>query len=280
MTRERGFTIIELMISMVVAGIIGVALTRLVINNARFIATQDAMMKARSGARAALNVATDELRMVTAGNTVWQPSRDSFTVFVPYAYGVVCGQSGGATHIALLPTDSATYAGATPTGYAWDTTGAGTYRMVQMTGVAAGSSTLCSSAAPPVTVLTATGWSATVVAVAPNVVSTQAGSVAYLFRSIRYSFATGGQIAGRRGLWREIVGTPEREELVTPFDTSAHFEYLVGDALVPTVAPTNTDSVRAARLVLVGASEDTPIGKAAPLTFNLTTDVYFRNRGN
>ena len=46
-----------------------------------------------------------------------------------------------------------------------------------------------------------------------------------------------------------------RDELVAPFDTIAHFEYLVGDALVPTTTPAVLDSIEGVRFVMVGASQ-------------------------
>ncbi|MFI5279655.1 MAG: PilW family protein [Gemmatimonadales bacterium] len=276
----RGYSIAELLVALVIAGIVGIALSKLIINQSRFLQSQDNYRQARSGARSSLTIPTDELRMVTGGGTdsaLVQAGRDSFSVRVPYAYGMVCGNSGGTTHIALFPADSATYAGATASGYVWrDSTGI--LHRVSLTGIGPGSAAVCSAAAPAVTVLSATGWSATVVAVTPQILPLNPGGIAYLYRQIRYVFATSGQLPGRRALWRVLVAAGTRDELVAPFDTSAHFEYLVGDALTPTATPAVLDSVEGVRFVMVGASQQNAPGRTSPVTFNLTTDILFRNR--
>lgn len=277
----RGYSIAELLVALVIAGIVGVALSKLLINQSRFLQSQDNYRQARSGARSALTIPTDELRMVTSSgdsSVLIQANRDSFSVRVPIAYGMVCGQSGGKTHIALFPSDSATYANAIPTGYVWRDSTAMLHFVRPITSISAGNATLCSSATPPISVLSATGWGATVVAVAPNIIATPVGSVAYLYRQIRYVFATSGQLPGRRALWRVLVPANTRDELVAPFDTSAHFEYLVGDLLVPTMTPAVLDSVEGVRFVMVSASQQNAPGRSAPVTFNLTTDILFRNR--
>jgi hypothetical protein len=139
----------------------------------------------------------------------------------------------------------------------------------------------CSSASPPVSMITAPGWSQTVISVNPQGPLTQAvGSVAYLYRRIRYVFANSAAIPGRRALWRVLLPANTRDELVAPFDTSAHFEYLRGDSLTVTTAPTASqlDSIEGVRMVLVTASERNAPGRSTPSTFNLTTNILFRNR--
>src|SRR5579872_5541358 len=52
---SRGFTLVELMLAMVVMALLGIGLTRILINDSRVVSRQDAMMSARQGARAAMN---------------------------------------------------------------------------------------------------------------------------------------------------------------------------------------------------------------------------------
>lgn len=273
MRRARGFSLTELMISLVIAGIIGLALSRLIINQSRFTSLQDGMMQARSASRAALNVTTGELRAIANGGLV-QANRDSVTLRVPYAFGIACQQGGGKTVVSLLPTDSATYNASTASGYAWrDSTG--TYLFVQPATVTTGS---CAAPAPAITTLSATGWTARSVSLTPNDAATPVGSVVYLYQLVRYAFAPSLQIPGRRALWRTVLSTGARDELVVPFDTSAKFQFLVGPAYtLRTTAPTVLDSVRGVRVKLVGASEAAPQGRTVPVTFDLTTDLLFRN---
>ncbi|MCH7715793.1 MAG: type II secretion system protein, partial [Gemmatimonadetes bacterium] len=53
---SKGFTLIELLIAATVTGIMGVALTQMLIHNSRFVAQTEANMNARQVARAAMNV--------------------------------------------------------------------------------------------------------------------------------------------------------------------------------------------------------------------------------
>jgi hypothetical protein len=130
-------------------------------------------------------------------------------------------------------------------------------------------------------VFTNSYWSPTLVALTPSNVATPVGAVVYLYQTLRYAFAPSGVLTGRRALWRSVIGaTTQRDELVTPYDGSTHFEYLIGDELDVIHTPSPLTDVRAVRFRVIGASEHAPEGKTAPTTFNLTTDLFFRNRAN
>ena len=274
MTRRRpGFSLAEMMVALLLAGIIGTALARLIINQSRFVAMQDGMMRARSGTRAALNVLSAELRAVTDGGLM-AATPDSIDLRVPYAFGVACQQSSNTTNVALLPGDSALFSSAVHGGYAWrDTTGAFVFE--QGGTVSAGT---CAPPAPAITVLATTGWAARTVAVAKNNTRTPVGAVVYLYQRIRYAFAPSATIPGRRALWRTVLTTGTRDELVVPFDSTSTFTFLVGNAYTLQVAPPAVlDSVRGVRIRLVGQSEAAPEGRSVPVLFDLTSDILFRN---
>jgi type II secretory pathway pseudopilin PulG len=276
--RFAGFVLAELLVAMVVAAIIGVALTQLIISQSRFVALQSGVMQARGGARAALNVMATDLRMVTDSGLV-AASPESVTVRVAYAFGVACRQSGGTTIVSLLPADSATYFSATLTGYGWRDT-AGAYVYVEPAAVASPSAPLssCTGASPPITTLSTLAWPARAVGLQPNDVRTPPGTVVYLYQLVRYAFAPSGELPGRIGLWRRVLSTGASDELVAPFDTSAGFRFLVGSALTPRVTPpADLNTVQGLRLVLVSQSEQPPEGRTTPVMFNLTTNVIFRN---
>lgn len=277
-TRRPGFSLAELTVAMLIGGIIGIALARLIIHQSRFVAMQDATMRARSGARAALNVLSGELRAVTDSGLV-QAGRDSITVRVPYAFGVACQQISNWIVISLLPTDSAIYSASRASGYAWrDGTGAFRFKEPVLASMRfdAGFG-LCALPAPSITTLSATGWSPSMVLVSPKD-TTPVGAVVYLYQTIRYSFKESHGIPGRRALWRTVVSTGGSDELVAPFDSSAKFQFLVGGAYaLQSAPPAVLDSVRGVRVKLVGASETAPQGLSQPVTFDLTTDILFRN---
>jgi len=274
-TLRRGFSLAELMVAMVIAGIIGVALTRLVINQARFTASQDGAMRARSGARSALNALMYDLRQV-AGGAVVAASPDSITLRVPYAFGIACTQASGATIVGLFPPDSALYADARASGYAWrDSTG--TWRRVEPATEAAASTALCTGATPPIAVLSGPTQSYAS-ALTPNDLATFSGALVRVYQNVRYAFAPSAQIAGRRALWRRVLSSGASDEIVVPFDSSAHFEFLVGPMLAPrTTVPGSLDSITGIRAVLVATSEQAPEGKSRPASFTMTSDLVFRN---
>lgn len=274
MTR-RGFSLAELMVALVIAGVIGVALTRLVISQARFVAGQDGTMRARAVARAGLAVLSDEMRQVPFQGVI-AANKDSIVVRVPYAFGIECGQSGGTTIVSILPPDSARYAAAVNAGYAWRDN-AGVWHRVEPATRASGSAGICSSAIPPISVVPTVGGTSYVASVAPNDVTTPTGSGMYLYQKVTYSFAASTELPGRIGLWRNVNGGL-REELAAPFDTSSHFLFLVGPMLrSQTGLPPSLDSIGGVRVLLVAASENPPPGKTVPAKFSLVSDIVFRN---
>jgi prepilin-type N-terminal cleavage/methylation domain-containing protein len=271
---RRGFSLAELMVALVIAGVIGIALTRLLINQSRFVAAQDGYMRARAGARAGLNVMLAELRGVTWGGLT-AATADSVTVRVPFAFGVTCTQpSGGYQAIALFPYDSAAYATATLSGWAWrDDTGEWQYEAGGA--LTTGTASDCSGAAPAVNVLT----NGTVVRVTPNDTATDPGRSAYVYQTIRYAIAPSEEITGRYALWRQVLPDGTREELVAPFDTSSGFAFLVGERLsLQTTVPSPLDSALGLRVRLVGQSEETPEGRTSVTSFDLSSNIVFVNR--
>jgi Tfp pilus assembly protein PilW len=270
-----GFVLAELLVALIIAAIIGVALTQLVVSQSRFVALQGGVMQARGGARAALNVMANDFRMVTDSGLV-AAHHDSVTVRVPYAFGVACGQQSGKTVVSLLPADSASYSSASISGYAWrDTTGS--FVFVQPATVSSAALGKCNSASPKITTLSTDSWPTTGVGVDQDL-RTPSGAVVYLYQLVRYAFAPSAQLPGKVGLWRTVLSTGTRDELVAPFDTAASFQFLVGTALTPQVAPpANLTTVRGLRLLLIAASEQPPEGRTTPVEFNLTTNVVFQN---
>ena len=269
MIRERGFTLTELLITMVVMAILGSALARLLISNSRFVSRQDAMMSARESSRAAMNTMVAELRLVPNGG-LRVASRDSVRARIPLAFGLLCGSSGGQTVASLLPYDSVMYASATLDSLAWlDSTL--TYRPV-------GNFTVSSSSAQAVcdvdSIKVVPGGQLIALS-RPNI--GQPGAIFHLYQTVTYRFANSVEMPGRHALWRRT--TAAAEEIVAPFDTSARFLFLLGPGLTPsTTVPAVLDSVRGLELKLVGASDFAPQGQTTYQTFPLSTHVAFLNR--
>ena len=70
-TARRGFTLVELLISMIVTAIIGAALVRMVLSQARFMDQQEAWREARSVSRGGINRLLSDLRAVEARGRRW-----------------------------------------------------------------------------------------------------------------------------------------------------------------------------------------------------------------
>jgi len=279
MSPRRGLSLVELTIALLIAGIIGLALTRFVVSQARFISLQDGLMRARAGARAGLNVLVQEIRMVGPGGLV-SAAADSIEARVPYAMGIGCAQySGGYQGVLLMPYDSANFAAATLDGFAWmDTTGVFNFTSPATVAVSTSYNGYCSATpTPPLTILP--GWRAA--RLSPSDPTTPIGFPIYLYQTVRYTIAPSADLPGRLALWRTVVGTGARDELVVPFDTASRFRFLLGSRLAASdTVPAVLDSVRGLRVRFVGLSEDPPQGRTQPSRFDLTTDIVFVNRAH
>ena len=112
------------MLSMIIAAIVGAALIRMSLAQARFMDQQEAWRSARSVARGGINRLISDLRSVEATNgvTAAVAGGQDFTIRVPYAFGVMCATTGvagtGPTTLSLLPVDSAVYAAPGYSGFA------------------------------------------------------------------------------------------------------------------------------------------------------------------
>lgn len=272
MTR-RGFTLVELLVAMVVASLLGVGLTRMLISDSRFVGRQDAMLSARATARAAMNVMAVELRMVGDSGLV-AAAPESVTVRVPYAFGMSCRTSGATIYASLMPLDSLVFATAAPGGISWRGT-IGDFAVVPtktLTIAPSTDSTFCQADS----IRVVPGGALVTMSNVPATSVPPSGSIVYAYQLITYRFAPSGDLPGRIALWRDDGTT--NEEIAVPFDASAGFGFLVGVNLVPqAMPPADLSTVRGLELRLVGASEATAPGVAGYETFDLTTQVPFAN---
>lgn len=275
----RGFTLTELLVATIVMGILGVALTSILVNDSRFVSKVEAMMSARQAARAAMNVMGTELQMVSGGGLI-AATRTDIRVRAPYAFGTLCDRRWNGSrwirYAVLVPTDSLWYKTAQANGLAWRGR-SGDYTFMGVGGVGSAPderSNFCTDSGIRLPDATYDGQFIRMRITDDTLV---VGDVFYLYQDVRYRFSTSVDIEGRLGLWRQRSGD-SWYELLAPFDPASEFRFYVGNSNTSQVAPpADLTTVTGLELRLVGASEVTPIGSASPPAFEIRTRVNFLN---
>jgi prepilin-type N-terminal cleavage/methylation domain-containing protein len=275
---RRGFSIVELMVGVLLLAIIGMALTKIMLAQARYFDHQKTANLARNVSRGPLNRVVSDLRMVEATGGITAASSSSITVRVPYAIGAVCAKNSGYTHISLLPVDSAMYAAPGISGYAWRK-GNGEYTYMTNTATPlAGDATVCSNAG----IQTLTASNAKIIKITP--VLSDTASVAtpvFLYRRIKYEFKASTTIPGSTGLFRTVLETGSSEELSAPYASDAKFKFFVGSSTTAVSSPpSDLSTLRGIELNMSGLSESKPRGGLEVQKAPFTTAVFFKNRLN
>lgn len=268
---RRGFSLVELIITLVLVAIIGAAAGRMLMSQTRFYSRLAGQKDARSVTRNARNIVQTELSIVEAGGGVVSASNDSIRVRVPYISGVFCS----ASTMMYLPYDSAMAAMATFGGYAIkDTTTTGIYVYTSgSTAPTAGTASNCTGAPTNITAPTNGGYFS---------VSGSAGTAAspmFLYQIITYRFGTSAIVPGKIGLFRR-VGNGTAEEILAPFDTSAKFRYynMYSDTAQTTVP--SFANIRGVEVKLDAQSASRAGGQSQPESVSIKTAIFFRNRVN
>jgi prepilin-type N-terminal cleavage/methylation domain-containing protein len=264
MTR-RGLTLMELIITLVVFGILGTALSRLMISNSRFVGRQEAQLEARQTARAAMHAIATELRLVSDGG-VRAAAAESVTVRIPYVFGVLCRNTTGT----ITPADSVISASAVPGGIAYRLA-SGSYAFDTAVSMAGGGSAADCTADSIKVVPGGRHVLLSRAGIAP------AGTVFYFFQRVTYKFAPSSQLPGRVGLWRR-VGYGTAEEILSPFGSGSRFAFLTGSRLVVQTTPPPLSQIQGLELRLVGESEQPPTGQTTPTEYVLMPRIKFVNR--
>jgi hypothetical protein len=278
MSRRSGLTIAELIVGVVILAIIGTALTRVMVMQARYFDHQKQDNLARNVSRGPLNRLVSDIRMVEAEGGVTAASATAITARVPYALGVVCNSDATGTNISLLPVDSAMYAEPGYSGYAWRN-GAAKYRYI-MGGSAISDGDIVSCNNAGITTLTAER--AKVIRISPKLNdSATVGTPVFLLRSITYEFKASAFVPNGTGLYRTVVNAGTSEELSAPYAANAAFKFFVGSALVAqAAAPASLATLRGVELNMTGLSEKAPRKSVAQAPAPFVTAVFFKNRLN
>lgn len=142
--RRAGFTLIELMIGLILAGLFATVLFQLILGQSRFTREQGGREEVQQNVRGAMELIASELRAVPAG-AITAAGANSISFRMPRAYGVLCDPpmlTPGTAWVAFpgdaFPADLPTSFTSTNWGIALPgAAGAGTLAAFPMTGVTA-----------------------------------------------------------------------------------------------------------------------------------------------
>lgn len=294
---RRGFTLAEILVALLIVGIIGAAMVRLILVQSRFTETQLARRNARTVSRNAMNIMLTDIRMVQDTGGLVAASSDSVTLRVPVAFGMLCNSSGSSAVLSLLPVDSAMLALASYGGWAYRDSTSGVYNYTQATAIKpvsnltyTGQTTDCTdsvSGKPGILSVTYGTRATKIVQVDGAVVGVpNPGWPAFIYQNVTYKFGTSTTFPGRIGLYRRITSggtqlspTYTLDEIIAPFDPSAKFRFYVLNAdTAQSAVPTNLRDVRGIQLVLTGSSPGTTRETGTTRSDPLVTGVFFKNR--
>jgi prepilin-type N-terminal cleavage/methylation domain-containing protein len=278
LSARRGLSLSELLVGMVILGVVGMALTRIMVSQARYFDHQKTANLARNVSRGPLNRVVSDLRMVEARGGILSASSTAITAAVPFAIGVVCTSSSTGTTLSMLPVDSAMYAAPGYSGYAWRD-GEGKYHYMFQGSRQSGDLSLCNAAS----IGTLTANNAKVVRLTPTLSDTASlGTPVFLLRKIKYEFKASTAVPGTTGLYRTVIDDNNAtEELSAPYASDAKFRFYVGSSLTPQAnAPGDLSTLRGIEMNMTGMSEKVPRQGVAPQKAPFVTAVFFKNRLN
>lgn len=266
-----GLMLVELLVTLVIMGLVGAAVSGLFISQSRLFGQQNAMREARTISQSALNVILSELRMVDAAQGVEAATPTAITLRVPYALGVVCNGTAANTAVRIFPTDNGVAFNELD-GYAWLQVD-GTYRYRDNAALGAGGAGDCAGNG----INAIHGSQAALLT--PGDPQASPGAPALLYRRITYEFRASAGAAGEVALWRKVEGADTEEELSGPFDAaSSGFRfYVLDNAQAVSSAPADLSQVYGLELALNGKSRPAASG-LDPYTAQFATAVFFHNR--
>lgn len=266
-----GFTLVELLVALVLAGIIGGSVLSLVLQQNRFYATNQEIVFAEQTLRAAAELAGAELGMAGPGDLV-AAAPESVSVRFDVYRAVVCRSVEGQDEATVFVYDSVTNANLPGSGggYAasppYDSTFTYADGWNSTVEITAGAKSEClTRGAPDLSgswrYRTLTGWSAAGFSSPPA-----RGSVLRKYGYLTYRFAP-SSIGADHALWRN------NQELASPFDTASRFQYVMasGDTVSE---PSVLADVRAVRMEAIALGEGDP---RRQVRRSLAFEIWLRN---
>jgi prepilin-type N-terminal cleavage/methylation domain-containing protein len=273
--RTRGFTLVEVLITIVVAGVLGGALMALVMGQQRFYGHSDDTIVAQQNLRAAMDLMATELRMASPTD-IMRARSDSVVVRFDILRAVVCDVTGP-NETAVFVYDSVTSANL-PSGFR-GTAYSGAYdsafvyadgftpAVAGTGGGGSGPQGVCTAngapgGQPSSVYRRTTGWTSQFGLVPDR------GSLLRWYGALAYSFGSSTSTTGE-ALFRNV------DELVTPFEAGAVFRYVMANGSVQNnVAGGQLANIRQIRVVATAIGDGVnQFGVRRQLTY----DIPLRN---
>ncbi|MEE9206765.1 MAG: prepilin-type N-terminal cleavage/methylation domain-containing protein [Gemmatimonadota bacterium] len=270
---EAGFTIVELLISIIITSLVTASVMSLLVGQGTLYRNTNDALYTQQTVRAVSDLMTAELRMAAATDIV-AAEADSVSIRFDLNRGVVCDGSGGADEATIFWYDSVPNASITggtaglaysdpyEADYQYSDGFAGTVTSTGAVPKAVCTAVGVSAAAPDANYLTMTGWSGNFAGDVPD-----RGSLIRSYGRLTYHLDPSVFTTGT-ALWRGV------QELVAPLRTTS-FSYLMNDASVLTSVPAGSladiDAIR-----ITGVAEGDDVGlTGASRSFSL--EIPLRN---
>ncbi|MFL5385842.1 MAG: prepilin-type N-terminal cleavage/methylation domain-containing protein [Longimicrobiaceae bacterium] len=282
---RAGFTLIEVLVSLVLVVLLGGVIFQVVQGESRFATVQAAREEVQQNSRGALEVLASELRSVQRSGLVSATST-SITFLLPRVWGVSCGVNGGVL-AALFPAaggvsfdiNSASGLLADLGGGAWGPGADPAANRATVTGLTAINPALGNSASPCNSIRPTADPNGYLVArtiAGTNIPNVTAGNTLYLYQYVSYDVAQNGtEWWIRRNLG---TGTTTQQPLAGPLNGANGLTFTYwdknGNAIGAPVAAADLPNV--ARIAITVSTMSRAKGNAN-LTNTQSTSVVLRN---
>lgn len=271
-SRERGFTLIEVLITVVVAGVLGAALMSLVLGQQKFYGQSEDAVIAQQNIRASLDLMGAELRMAGPSD-ILAADADSVAVRSDILRGVICRMPNSDQAYVFVYDTVATAnlpGGVRGTAYSNPYDSAWVYEpgFTPSSSVSNTAQTVCvtQKGAPSTRPLSdfrdTNGWTA--FAAPPD-----EGALVRWYGRLAYRLSPSGSDPNAWAIWRS------GQELVTPFATSSRFRYVMANGSVRnSVGAGQLDQIRQIRVEVTAIGDaNNRYGVNRPIVY----DIPLRN---
>lgn len=189
--RQSGFTLVELMVALVIAGILVGVVFQFLLGQTRFARMQSAREEVQQNARVALDVISSDLRAIGPQGII-AASANSISYRAPRAWGVICGYSGGSLAV-IFPGPAAPMLKAGSDSLA---VGTNFHEVSDVTGDGSAAATACNTGVTPNPPVAAAEGRARLYNLPAGAPTYQRRQDAYVYDRLTYNIGTSSGVPG------------------------------------------------------------------------------------